>query len=147
MASNLNIIGEFAVSASCLCCIRSMSENDAKRRLSSGSTAIRERPAKKDRPAKSKSAVPLSEKSAPGKTLDLSLSKVGELQLLPSAFKDAQDSLRKLDLSGQGALAKQLPELRFIGATLTWLSLASMDCSSPDITWVFLRMLKTLFGV
>lgn len=96
---------------------------------------------------KHKVAVKLSEKSAPGKTLDLSLSKTGSLHTLPPAFKESQDSLRKLDLTGQNGLAKQLPELRFVGETLTWLSIASMDCGDADVQWVFLRMLKTLFGV
>lgn len=93
---------------------------------------------------KHKSAVPLAEKTASGKVLDLSVTKSGKLDSLPSDFRERTDELRKLDLSGQNGLLRRIPDIRFAGHTLTWLSLAAMDCSEAE--WMFLPMLTTLFG-
>ena len=96
------------------------------------------------RPRPAKEVV--EKKSTQSKTLDLSRKGDSEvLQTLPPNFKEETDELRKLNLSGQTRLGKELSSIRFAGESLTWLNLSGVDCSIAG-TWLWLKMVKTLFG-
>lgn len=95
---------------------------------------------------KPRAAKPVKEKSGPSKSIDLSLKgDAAPLAALPSNFRDETDDLRKLNLSGQTRLGKELSSIRFAGETLTWLNLSGVDCSQVAAC-LWLKMLKTLFG-
>lgn len=92
------------------------------------------------------SKVPEEKKSGPSKSVDLSVKgNATQLEGLPSNFRDETDDLRKVNLSGQTRLGKDLGAIRFAGETLTWLNISGVDCSTVS-TWLWLKMMKTLFG-
>ena len=96
---------------------------------------------------KPKPTISAEDKSKAGKNLNLSLSSANNVVLdnLPQNFRSQTDELRKLDLSGQAKLAKDLHLIRFAGHTLTWLNLAGVDAQLAE--WTFLKLCSTLFGM